>query len=109
MVYTPVLNALAVGSVAPGDPGVITPVWKNILKGLSHVMIGVLAGPSPPVGVRIDPQYLSVCNLKKVKASLRQRLRSSNRFGQSKGCTNTTMYICSTFLSHLHSQNSQHH
>ena len=42
-------------------PGVNTPVWKNILKGLSHVMIGELAFVAlDPVGVRTEPQYLKV-------------------------------------------------
>ena len=42
-------------------PGVNTPVEKNILKGLSHVMIGVLVLVGfDPVGDRTDPQYLKV-------------------------------------------------
>ena len=42
-------------------PGVNTPVWKNILKGLSHVMIGELTFVAlDPVGVRTEPQYLKV-------------------------------------------------
>ena len=49
-------------AVAPAVlPGVNTPVWKNILKGLSHVMIGELAFVAlDPVGVRTEPQYLKV-------------------------------------------------
>ena len=54
----PPLGAALVGSPLPG---VNTPVWKNILKGLSHVMIGELAFVAlDPVGVRTEPQYLKV-------------------------------------------------
>ena len=49
-------------AVAPAVlPGVNAPVWKNILMGLSHVMIGELTFVAlDPVGVRTEPQYLKV-------------------------------------------------